>query len=252
MVEVDKRERIAVFADDPQFYQRVRTALSTVVDRMSILLLPIKPPISPKGTGYVIAPEGREVKGIPKVLVVKDGDTSEEISINFLRLLMMGKRYQEVTIGIDPGERIGVCIIGDGGRLWDGLIFSPREVIDLLTPLRRVVESRLYLIRIGNGAPLYRDEIINGLIDLFPLEMVDEEKLPRSDNDVESAYLIAITPGYRMREKVEHRISKGEITKIQEESRKVTGRITISKELAEKVARGEMTLEKAIELMSGC
>jgi len=246
-----EEKRVAVITEDPRFYQRVSRALSKIAKRIPILLFPVKPSMSLKGFKYAIVPEDRGVKGIPmeSVLIVKEVDTEEEISINFLRLLMSRREYGEVSIGIDPGGRIGVCIMGDSKKLWGGVVYSPEELIDLLKPLKSIVRSRLYVVRIGNGAPLCRDEIINVLVDRFRIEVVDEEKLPKSESDAESAHLIAITPGYRVREKMEHRVSKGEIAKIQEKSRITTGRVTISKELAEKVAKREISLKRAIELM---
>ena len=248
-----KREMIAVIAEDSEFFHRVDRALVQASERMGVLLVPVKPPSHARGFKYVITPEGPHSQKIPKgrVLTVKDRDGEEEIVVNFMALLMGGREYREISVGIDPGGRIGAYIMGDGQELWTGVFHSPADVLAFIRPLKRITRSRLYTIKVGDGAPLCRDEIINGLVDLFPIQMVEEEKLPKSENDAESARLIAQTTGYDVRERVDHRISGGEIAKIQERSRIATGRLTISKKLAERVARGEISLERAIELMDG-
>ena len=82
------------------------------------------------------------------------------------------------------------------------------------------------------------------------VELVDERKTSRGLNRNQhavSAIRIATLSGERIWEVVKMEPKDGELREIQRKSRiKSQGRITISSELAKKVALGELTLAEAI------
>jgi hypothetical protein len=117
------------------------------------------------------------------------------------------------------------------------------------------------LVRIGNGARLITTQIINSLLQAgFRVELVDESgTTPHIGKDVHThtvrdiiaAINIARIKGVPVgRREVEP--SKGEIRVIQEASRSMSeGRATIPRYLARQVARGEITIDQAMELHKG-
>jgi hypothetical protein len=82
------------------------------------------------------------------------------------------------------------------------------------------------------------------------VEVVNEEHTTVcGETDVESAMRIAMHPGIRIpRQYVEIIPTDGEIRDMQRRSRVATGDVTISKMLAERVLKGELSFEDAIGL----
>ena len=81
----------------------------------------------------------------------------------------------------------------------------------------------------------------------MPIEIVDEAgTTKRMEDDIEAAIEIAFGKGKEIRFLSEIRPTHGDLKRIQDESRILSGSITISEELAELVAKGEMSLEEAI------
>ena len=111
------------------------------------------------------------------------------------------------------------------------------------------------LIRIGNGSLIYRNRIINNLINLdVPIEIVNEKKTTivhnkgRYNKDEEAAATIALINGKIVNKRQPIIISRGDIKKIQEESRKITGgKFSISEKKAISVLKGNINLKDAIE-----
>ena len=107
------------------------------------------------------------------------------------------------------------------------------------------------LIRIGDGAPLIRDQIINDcLAKNWIIEQVNESKTSSGlvrNNHAISALRIAANSGQRIWQQRELRPKHGDVKYIQTQSRKMSnGHITISKQLALLVAKGELTMQEAI------
>jgi hypothetical protein len=105
---------------------------------------------------------------------------------------------------------------------------------------------------LGNGSPSHRDRLVNALLlKGYSVELVKENKTSRGLNRQQhgvAAVRIATLSGRQVWEMTEIDISEGELRDIQRISRnKSNGRVTIPTELARKVAKGEVTIEQAIE-----
>ena len=114
--------------------------------------------------------------------------------------------------------------------------------------------SHEYLIRIGHGSTLIRNRIINSLIPLdIPIEIVNESKTSsyqtqRIGRDAKAATTIALLPGGKVLKKLPLKPTRGELRKIQEESRKLTnGSFSVSLNTARLVIKGEKNLTQAIK-----
>ena len=83
------------------------------------------------------------------------------------------------------------------------------------------------------------------------VEIVDEtgsSSGSRKESNLAAAARIATIPGYRLRKPLRSHIKPTDIAKVQERSRRKTGgRRTLSADLAEAVAAGQMGLEEALE-----
>lgn len=154
------------------------------------------------------------------------------------------------VVGIDPGDRPGVAVlVGD-------VVVATFQVppADVPTVVNREIEDASDpLVRIGDGARLVGARIIEA-VDA-PIELVDETGTTpylgtgaRGVGDIIAAINIAKIPGEPI-ESREIEPTEGEIQRIQDQSRmrSRTNR-AIDATLARRVARGELTLEEALDL----
>ncbi len=160
--------------------------------------------------------------------------------------------WRELLIGVDPGREPGVAVLGDGDVLDTRLAASPEAVRDQVRTAVRMFPARQVRVRVGHGDPTNRNRILNSLAaDRLRVEIVDEagttHRSPQPDLD--AAVDIARTPGIHVEPPFEVRPTPGEVREIQRRSRLQSGgQVTISAKLAGAVARGELTLDAAIDL----
>lgn len=160
-------------------------------------------------------------------------------------------KIKTLIIGIDPGSTPGIAVLADHLLIDSAAVESPEEVVGLVSDFTKVYPSNQILVRIGNGDRTVRNRIFNSIWDLgIPIEIVDESNTSTKSNqkDIDAAIQIALTSGYRPVKKQPVTPSEGEIADIQRKSRiRSNGELTISRSLAGSVAKGEISMEKAIE-----
>ena len=164
----------------------------------------------------IITDSPGEIVGKDKVaLIVKDSETVDKV-VEEVKLLLKRKiAYNILAIGIDPGKRTGIAVLGDGEFL-EGKTFDNEE--SLINYVLDILEKYLHnkcVIRIGFKEPsssiiaelIYRNiKSTYGRVDLeFVSEnkttkppitpMKPEHKVPR---DVASAIHIALKRGLRV------------------------------------------------------
>lgn len=152
-------------------------------------------------------------------------------------------RFREIVIGIDPGPRPGIAVFGDEREIYSCIAESPEKAAAFVKKITEMYEHESCVIRIGDGAKVYRNRIINRLLPLR-IEIVDERRT--SGMHMESAKKIAFLNGTVIKEEIRQEFEEGELKEIQNESRSISG-ITISKELAKEVAEGKIDMKKAIK-----
>ena len=173
-----------------------------------------------------------------------------------LQILIGKEIYTNIYIGIDPGEKPGIAIVGDGILLQKKSIDSPDGVPKLVSRFLKEYPSNEKLIRIGHGSIIIRNRIINSLIPLdIPIEIVNESKTTssqqtkRSERDREAAAAIALLKGGKVKKHLPLKPKKGDIRKVQEKSRIITdGIFSISEKTALDVLVGKISLEEAIKI----
>jgi hypothetical protein len=121
----------------------------------------------------------------------------------------IGPRYSDLlTIGIDPGKRIGVSIIYMHNEIACFVESSPSKVVQLVSGLLAGIDSKKKTVRIGDG-DLYMARLIATVLksrfdNLVDIEIVDEwgTSLPhntgknrRGVRDISSARKIALRNG---------------------------------------------------------
>lgn len=153
-------------------------------------------------------------------------------------------------IGVDPGDRPGIAVCAGSvvvAAFQVPLADAPEVVLD---EVRDEIDP---LVRIGDGARLQGATIVNALDDVR-VELVDETGTTpslgtgaRGMGDVLAAVNIARLEGETI-EAREIEPTEGELTVIQRRSRERSHENReIDTELATRVARGELTVEEALE-----
>jgi len=170
--------------------------------------------------------------------------------------LLWGEDFEQVIIGIDPGKYPGIAVLGNKKTI-SVHHASVGEVCPLIKRIMREFDNKKIIVRIGHGARLIRSQLINSILDLgLQVEMVDETgTTPRLGkgvhgqviSDIIAAINIALIPGNIVgKQFIEP--SNGEVRVIQESSREYSnGHSTIPRILARAVAKGELTLDEAVE-----
>jgi len=238
---------IGLQTGDPRTYYEMIEALRE--RGLPFVLLELSD-VVPANVGVIITTEEERDK-VDFDRVVTEGDPDVAVS-KALAMLSGGGDVKELTIGIDPGNRPGFAAIGDGRVLRTSIAESPESVRNLVDEMIRAHPNADVVVRIGHGDRTNRNRIFNRLWDDgHKLEIVDERNTTRRSQtpDEDAALEIALTPGYRPRKRQDIEPSDGEIRNIQRLSRlESAGRVTVSKDLARMVARGELKMEDAIAL----
>jgi hypothetical protein len=215
---------------------------------LSFVSLSFDDPIPPT-VGVVITTHG-EMSYIDFENKVACTDVGKAIAES-LRILKGKDRFDELIVGIDPGVKPGIAVVGDGVVLETKGASSPEEVASVMKEIVASYPASRIGLKIGHGDPTNRNRIINSLsTQKHSIEIVDEKGTThRSDSpDQEAAIGIASMRGHPAKRRYSIRPSAGEIKDLQNRSRiRSKGKITISKPLASQVAEGDITLDEAIE-----
>jgi hypothetical protein len=210
----------------------------------------------PRRIGVILTSE-KELKEISlSKKVAADAYDSIEYAIDLAVQKLTGKElYSKIFIGIDPGERPGIAIVGDDILLQKIQVDGPEYVASEIKRFTKFYPSKETYIRIGHGSIINRNRIINSLIPLeVPIEIVDETRTTpaqqkrRCVRDSEAAAAIALLSGGRVQTTLPIETSRGAIKNVQKRSRQLSeGRLTISEKTALQVLTGELSLLEAIE-----
>ncbi|OGS52516.1 MAG: hypothetical protein A3K75_00355 [Euryarchaeota archaeon RBG_13_61_15] len=206
----------------------------------------------PAHVGVIITTEAESEKvGFDKVVTDPDPDSAVAKA---LAALVGDSGIKDLVIGIDPGTRPGFAVVGDGRVLKTSVAPSPEAVGTLVEEVVREHPDANVVIRIGHGDRTNRNRVFNKLWDEgHKLEIVDERNTTKRSQtpDEDAAVEIAITPGYKPRKKQDTDPCEGEIRNIQRLSRlESSGRVTVSRDLARKVAKGELSMTDAVDIQS--
>ncbi len=202
----------------------------------------------PENVGVIVTSR-KEAGRVRRPHVVAEGDIRAAIA-RAVQVLQGKTRWEEVLVGIDPGAEPGVAVVGDGQVLATYHAPSPEGVAGIVREALGTFPSLRRRVRIGHGDRTNRNRILNALArEGLPTEIVDEAGTTdrTQDPDVGAAIKIAFVPGVRATPPYDVEPTPGEVREIQRRSR-VTSEsgVTISKDLASRVARGEITLDEAI------
>jgi hypothetical protein len=207
----------------------------------------------PSRIGVVITSkqESKLIKFKNKVIAYDDlEDTVEKAYRKLLDL----KSYSCLVIGIDPGENSGIAAVVNERIVKVAQASRPEDVAKIVNKIIQEYPASIKIIKIGYGARLLRNLIISRILNLkVPIELVDETATTKRgfDRDIQAAIEISTRLGKAIPKDFSFPKLKptlGELKEVQSKARAKTGILTISRKLADKVAKGEMSLEDAISI----
>lgn len=204
----------------------------------------------PLNIGVIITTKEEEKKIDFQKIVIAENDI--ELTIDVAKRTLKGKdKCKKLIVGIDPGKRPGLAVIGDGDILSTAQVSSPEKVAEIVDRALKSYPSEEIIVRIGHGDTTHRNRIINSLSKFkLRIEISDETRTTKiSDSpDIDAAIDIALKQGQEAKRRYKVKPTQGELRDIQRRSRiESHGRVTISKDMAKKVAIGKFTLEEAIK-----
>ena len=158
----------------------------------------------------------------------------------------------QLVFGIDPGPRPGLAWLADGVIVGSAQLESIDTVTDHIVALCSAVQHLRMVVKVGDGAPLIRDRIINQLIERnIETYQVSEHRTStgsRLNAHIHAATRIALIKGMRVYQIRKLEPTDGDLREVKRQSRiHSSGNITISTELARMVACGELTMDDAIK-----
>ena len=189
---------------------------------------------------------------------VQDGEipaTEETLEISVERAIQASRGLDsavQLVFGVDPGPRPGIAWLADGVVVGSAQLEQIDSVADHIVGLSSAVEHKRMCVKVGDGAPLIRDRIINQLI-LRGIETLEVNEYRTSQGSrikthLHAATRIALMGGSRVHHIRELNPTEGDLKEIQRQSRIMSlGNLTISTELARQVACGELSMEDAIK-----
>jgi len=232
-----------------------------------------------KGSIVVVTTEKEEKISpttYPKKIVLSKAESQNiKLAVSKITLGLEGKRiWESLIIGVDPGLTIGVAIITDGclrATLETRVI---TEAINYIIDSIKNTPAKMTIIRLGSTGGYRRILLMNELLNTKPkgvaLEIVNElATTPVNTQEAKATIKNSARKGsnlkggknasaameiaFRLGESVacteEWHLSEGEIKEIQTLSRQLSkGVVTISKDLARKVACGVIGIDEAIHL----
>lgn len=254
----DKMKTIGVYTKDfSLYYDLIKTLKRRKISYVSLSAIDHVP--SRIGVILTSNNELHDLKS-QKVIAADAYDTIDHAVDLALQMLIGKDLYSKVFVGIDPGDKPGIAVVGDGILLQKTNVETPEKVESAVKRILSEYPAIDTLIRIGHGSVLTRNRIINSLIPLrVPIEIVDETKttpsqeIRRRDRDREAAAAIALLTGGKVQKRLPLEPTKGEIRNIQERSRKLSGgKFSISEKIAIQVLEGKISLKEAVELEKSC
>jgi hypothetical protein len=132
-------------------------------------------PIPPEVKVVITTPIERPQVMHIHVLVFESQTDPHSLGCHIVKILRGKENYEEIVVGVDPGDVIGLALIGDGAVIERQNSFSVREAVDSIQALLRGVDfSRTSVtVKVGSGVPVYR-RIVDALDEEMPPEVALE------------------------------------------------------------------------------
>ncbi len=118
------------------------------------------------------------------VLTYEEDKNPAEVVDEAIRVVRGKRIYDRLVVGVDPGQNLGVAVLGDGEVLQTKSCSNLRETLDAIKEVLSRTPANCAIVRIGSGVPSFVEELSNRLNEVLPenvtIESVREEGTSQS------------------------------------------------------------------------
>jgi predicted RNase H-like nuclease (RuvC/YqgF family) len=151
----------------------------------------------------------------PEILIYDELKDPFQVVDEAVQMLRGKKDFREIIIGIDPGKRLGLAILGDGIILKKMELRNIDETIPEIIRILKETKAEKKTVKIGNGVKEEQKRLFKVLNKELPnnviIESVEEDgttknskkdqKFRKDSIDVLSAIKISMRNGYELNRK---------------------------------------------------
>jgi len=105
------------------------------------------------------------------VLIFNEEDDPASVIGEAIRIAQGKRKFEVVTVGIDPGKRSGLAILGDGHLVRTINCSGLRETVKAVSSAIHEVPATHYLVKVGDGVPPYTQKLLQFLDESLPDEV---------------------------------------------------------------------------------
>jgi len=205
--------KIGIYIENPEILRKILEEI--IKHELPVKILEKIDRIDKEKVDIVITDVPEKLLRKHVVMVVRSINSVEKIVEKVKLLLKQKLAYNALLIGIDPGKRTGIAIIGDGEFLEGKTMENLEEIKDYVDYALRKYPYVKCLIRVGfkeNLTSFIVEKLLDSIEHIWSeviLELVDENKTSRNiriplkvnrkvPKDVASAIQIALKKGLRV------------------------------------------------------
>ena len=126
-----------------------------------------------------------EGQGNAKILIYDENDDPVHVVEDALRVLSGKNKYDEIVVGVDPGKRLGVVILGDGSLIKSENYSDVEKAAETISQKLTEIKADRKIVKIGDGAGKHGQVLVKVLDETLPsdivLEYVKEDKTTKID-----------------------------------------------------------------------
>ena len=121
----------------------------------------------------------RENIDFSEILIYDESTDPSTVVDDAVQLLRGKKDFREIILGIDPGQRVGLAVLGDGIILKTMELTNIQEKVEEIIQILTETKAKKKIVRIGNGVKKEQKKLIKLLNEELPhniiIESVEED-----------------------------------------------------------------------------
>lgn len=130
-----------------------------------------------------------EDSGNAKILIYDENDDPAYIVEDALRILSGKNKYDRIVVGVDPGKRLGVAILGDGSLIKSESYSDVEKAAETIFQKLMEIKADRKIVKIGDGAGKLGKELVKILDETLPSDIILEYVKEENTTKIDEKYL---------------------------------------------------------------